>query len=78
MHDEILASRRLMAILQRLPAFSVLMLKYNSAFWRYLQQIIRGDLTYPELPKKLGPLRQALYRWADWEIARHKRDLSRR
>jgi geranylgeranyl reductase family protein len=77
MHDEILASRRLMAILQRLPAFSVLMLKYNNRFWRYLTDIIRGDLTYPELPRKLGPLRHGLYRWADWEIGRHQRDLAR-
>ena len=77
MHDEILASRRLMSMLQRLPAFSVLMLKYNNTFWRYLQQIIRGDLTYPDLPKKLGPLRHLIYRWADWEIARHGRDLER-
>ncbi|MBI5287532.1 MAG: geranylgeranyl reductase family protein [Chloroflexi bacterium] len=75
MAEEILASRRLMIILQRLPAFSVLMLKYNDRFWRYLQQIIRGDLTYPDLPKKLGPLRHLLYRWADWEIARHERML---
>jgi flavin-dependent dehydrogenase len=78
MHDEILASRRLMAILQRLPAFSVLMLKYNNTFWRYLQQIIRGDLTYPDLPRKLGVLRHAMYRWADWEIACHQTDLARR
>ena len=75
MREEILASRRLMIILQRLPAFSVLMLKYNNLFWRYLQQIIRGELTYPDLPKKLGPLRHLLYRWADWEIARHQRTL---
>jgi len=53
----------------------VLMLKYNDLFWRYLQQIIRGELTYPDLPKKLGPLRHLLYRWADWEIARHQRTL---
>lgn len=75
MQEEILASRRLMIVLQRLPAFSVLMLKYNNLFWRYLQQIIRGELTYPDLPKKLGPLRHLLYRWADWEIARHQRTL---
>lgn len=73
MHDEILASRRLMAMLQRLPAFSVLMLKYNDTFWRYLQQIIRGEITYPDLPRKLGPVRHPLYRWADWEIAHHGR-----
>lgn len=77
MADEIIASRRLMSILQRLPAFTVLMVKYNGAFWRYLQQIIRGELTYPDLPRKLGPLQYALYRWADWEIRRHRRDLDR-
>ena len=76
MHDEILASRRLMAIFQRLPSFSVMMLKYNGTFWRYLTEIIRGEITYPDLPKKLGPLRHVLYRWADHEIARHQRDLA--
>jgi geranylgeranyl reductase family protein len=77
MHNEILASRRLMIVLQQLPAFSVLMLKHNNTFWRYLQQIIRGELTYPDLPKKIGPLRHLLYRYADWEIARHQRDIAR-
>jgi geranylgeranyl reductase family protein len=75
MHDEILASRRLMALFNRLPSFSVLMLRYNGLLWRYLRQIIRGELTYPDLPKKLGPLRHLVYRWADWEIARHERTL---
>jgi flavin-dependent dehydrogenase len=77
MHDEIVASRRLMAVFQRLPSFSVLMLKYNSVFWRYLTEIIRGDITYPDLPRKLGPLRHVLHRWGDWEIARHMRDVER-
>jgi flavin-dependent dehydrogenase len=75
MEEEILVSRRLMAIFQRLPSFSVLMLKYNGLFWRYLTEIIRGDITYPDLPRKLGPLRHLMYRWADWEIARHQRTL---
>jgi geranylgeranyl reductase family protein len=76
MQEEILVSRRLMAIFQRLPSFSVLMLKYNGLFWRYLTEIIRGDITYPDLPRKLGPLRHLMYRWADWEIARHQRTLT--
>jgi geranylgeranyl reductase family protein len=75
MHDEILASRRLQAVLQRLPGFSVLMLKYNGTFWRYLTEIIRGELTYPQLQRKLGPLRHAMNGWADWEIRRHERSL---
>ncbi len=77
MRDEILTSRRLMAVFQRLPAFSVLMLKYNGTFWRYLTEIIRGEITYPDLPKKLGPLRHVINRWGDHEIARHQRDLAR-
>ena len=77
MREEILTSRRLMAVFQRLPAFSVLMLKYNGTFWRYLTEIIRGEITYPDLPKKLGPLRHVIYRWGDHEIARHQRDLDR-
>jgi geranylgeranyl reductase family protein len=78
MGEEILTSRRLMAVFQCLPAFSVLMLKYNGLFWRYLTEIIRGEITYPDLPKKLGPLRHVMYRWADHEIARHERDLEQK
>ena len=77
MREEILTSRRLMAVFQRLPALSVMMLKYNGTFWRYLTEIIRGEITYPDLPKKLGPLRHVIYRWGDHEIARHRRDLAR-
>jgi len=77
MRAEILASRRLHAVLQRLPAFSVLMLKYNGAFWRYMTEIIRGEITYPDLPQKLGPLRHLLYGWGDLEIALHRRKLAR-
>ncbi|HZP58035.1 MAG TPA: geranylgeranyl reductase family protein [Dehalococcoidia bacterium] len=76
MAEEILASRRLHAVLQRLPSFSVLMLKYNNAFWRYMTEIIRGDITYPDLPRKLGPLRRLLEAWGDHEIRRHARDLA--
>jgi geranylgeranyl reductase family protein len=77
MDDELLSSRRLQAILQRLPSYSVLMLKYNGTFWRYLTEIIRGELTYPQLQRKLGPLRHAMNGWADWEIRRHARSLER-
>ncbi len=68
MRDEIITSLRLRAVLHRLPVRAVTLLKYNSRLWGYVTQVIRGDLTYPDLPKKLGPLRHALYRWADWEI----------
>jgi flavin-dependent dehydrogenase len=78
MHDEIAASRRLQAVFQRLPKASILMLKYNDAFWRYMTEIIRGDLTYPDLPRKLGPLRHIIDRWGDAEIWLHERDLRRR
>lgn len=71
--DDIATSRRLQAIFQRLPNVSIMMLKYNDGFWRYLTQIIRGEMTYPDLPRKLGPLRHALYRWGDWEVRRHLR-----
>ena len=73
MREEILTSRRLQAILQRLPSFSVLMLKYNPTFWRYLTEIIRGEIAYPDLTKKLGPFRHLLDRWGDFEIRRHER-----
>jgi flavin-dependent dehydrogenase len=77
MDDEILASRRLQAVFQRLPSAAILMLKYNDAFWRYMTEIIRGELTYPDLPRKLGPLRHLLYRWGDLEIKGHMRDIER-
>lgn len=78
LRDEIIASKRLQAIFQRLPSFSVMMLKYNATFWRYMTEIIRGDLTYPELPRKLGPLARLIHAWGDHEIRRHQRDLARR
>jgi flavin-dependent dehydrogenase len=78
MRHEIVASRRLQLIFQRLPSFAILMLKYNDTFWEYLQQIIRGELTYPDLPRKLGPLRHVIDRWGDAEAALHRRDLRRR
>jgi len=43
-----------------------------------MTEIIRGEITYPDLPHKLGPLRHLMYRWADWEIARHRRELDQR
>ncbi len=75
---ELLASRRLQAVFQRLPSPSIMMLKYNGVFWRYMTQIIRGDITYPDLPRKLGPIRHAINAWGDWEIRHHERDLLRR
>ncbi len=78
MRDEIIASKRLQAIFQRLPSVSVLMLKYNSTFWRYMTEIIRGELTYPQLPKKLGPIARLIEAWGDHEVRRHQRDLARR
>jgi flavin-dependent dehydrogenase len=77
MHEEIVASRRLMSILQRLPSFAPLLMKHNDAIWRRMQQVIVGDLTYPEIFRKLGPFQYPLYRWADWEIKRHRRELDR-
>ena len=54
------------------------MLKYNDAFWRYMTEIIRGELTYPELPRKLGPLHHIIDRWGDAENWLHRRELRRR
>ena len=76
--DDIIGSRRLQGVFQRLPSASILMLKYNTAFWRYLVQIIRGDLTYPELPRKLGPLGAVIEAWGDLESRLHRRDVRRR
>jgi flavin-dependent dehydrogenase len=78
MRDELIASQRLQLVFQRLPKLSILMLKYNSAFWRYMTEIIRGEITYPDLPRKLGPLRHVVERWGDLELKLHRRDLARR
>ncbi len=78
MRDEIVASRRLQGVFQRAPRLSALMMRGNPLFWRYLVQVIRGELTYPELPRKLGPLGWVFNRWGDMEIALHRRDLRSR
>jgi geranylgeranyl reductase family protein len=78
MRDELIASQRLQLVFQRLPKLSILMLKYNNAFWRYMTEIIRGEIAYPDLPRKLGPLRHVIERWGDLELRLHRRDLARR
>ena len=78
MRDDIIGSRRLQGVFQRLPSASILMLKHNNTFWRYLVQIIRGDLTYPELPRKLGPFGRLIEAWGDAETRLHGRELARR
>jgi flavin-dependent dehydrogenase len=75
--DDLIGSRRLQGVFQRLPSFSILMLKYSDAFWRYLVEIIRGDLTYPDLPRKLGPVGRAVEAWGDVEARLHRRQLAR-
>jgi hypothetical protein len=62
-----------MALHQRIPRLSVLMMRYNPLFWRYMTEIICGEITYPDLPRKLGPLRHVLDAWADWEVRRGER-----
>lgn len=78
MHDDILASRRLQAILERLPGFSVLMVKHSDRFWRYITEVMRGELLYPDVPRKLGPLKWAMNGWADRLISAHQRENERR
>lgn len=70
---DIIASRRLQLILERLPHASVMLLKHSGRLWRYVSEIMRGELTYDDLPRKLGPLRHVYNRWGDAEIALHRR-----
>jgi flavin-dependent dehydrogenase len=71
--DDVRSSRRLQGVFQRLPSLSILALKYSDTFWRYLTEIIRGELTYPELPRKLGAAGRVIDAWGDFEAQLHTR-----
>jgi len=78
MRDETLASQRLHLILERLPGATVMALKYSDRLWRYVTEIVRGEITYADLPRELGPLRHVFNRWGDLEIRLHERGRARR
>jgi flavin-dependent dehydrogenase len=73
--DDIRSSRRLQGVLERLPALSPMLLKYSDTLWRYVTEIMRGELTYPDLPRRLGPLGHVVNRWGDLETRLHRRTL---
>jgi len=76
-HDDIRGSRRLQGVLERLPALSPMLLKYSDTLWRYVTEIMRGDLNYPDLPRKLGPVVHAVNLWGDLETQVRRRTVHR-
>ncbi len=53
-------SRKLQAIFHRLPRLWVAILRHSDWFWRNCHSLMRGDTTYVELRRGLGPLRFAV------------------
>jgi geranylgeranyl reductase family protein len=57
---DILISRKLQAIFHRMPRPCVAVMRRSDTFWRSLVRIVRGESTYSNLRRSLGPLRPAL------------------
>ena len=53
---DIEVSRKLQAIFQRVPRPCVAALQRSETFWRGLCDLVRGDTTYAQLRRRLGPL----------------------
>lgn len=58
--SDIEVSSKLQAIFQRLPRPCVGVMRRSDRFWRTLCSLVRGDSTYSEFRRRLGPLRLAL------------------
>ena len=57
---DIEVSRRLQAVFQRLPRPCVAVMRRSDRFWNTLCGLVRGELSYSEMRRSLGPLRFAL------------------
>jgi geranylgeranyl reductase family protein len=57
---DIFVSRKLQAIFHRLPRPCVAVMRRSDAFWRTLVRLVRGESTYSDLRRSLGPLRLGL------------------
>jgi len=57
---EVAVSRKLQAVFHRFPGPSVAVMRRSDRFWRTLCALVRGDTTYADLHRRLGPLRYVL------------------
>ncbi len=53
---DIVVSRKLQAVLHRVPRLCVATMRYSDRFWRLLCGVVRGERTYTVLRRELGPL----------------------
>lgn len=61
---DIIVSRKLQAVLHRIPRPCVTTMRYSDRFWRALCRVVRGERTYSHFRRKLGPLGLVLDAWA--------------
>jgi len=54
---DIEVSRKLQAVFHRIPRPCVAVMRRSDRFWRILCGLVRGELTYRDLRRRLGPLR---------------------
>lgn len=53
---DIIVSRKLEAVFHRVPRPCVAMMRRSDRFWRLLCRLVRGERTYADLRRELGPL----------------------
>lgn len=61
---DIIVSRKLQAVLHRIPRPCVTTMRYSDRFWRALCRVVRGERSYSHFRRKLGPLGLVLDAWA--------------
>ena len=61
---DIIISRKLQAVFGRIAGPSVFVMRRSDRFWRALCRIVRGERTYRDFRRSLGPLGLVMEAWA--------------
>lgn len=71
LQPELTASRRLQELFNFAPPPYLAMMRRSEAFWRFFCSLIRGDLTYLDFVRMIGPMGLAMEFFAD--VAQRRR-----
>jgi flavin-dependent dehydrogenase len=66
LQPELTAARKLQELFHFAPPPYVALLRHSETFWRFLCHLIRGERTYLDFLRVIGPLRLAMDFFAAW------------
>lgn len=61
---DIIISRKVLAVFGRIPGASVMVMRHSDRFWRVLCRIVRGERSYRDFRRSVGPLGLVMEAWA--------------